>query len=72
MLDFVVHFVVLLHYSSGNKSEYFECSTGVLVHKSHVANYSVKDNLVNFNETPGCDLLYLCWNFELQRNCALS
>ena len=30
------------------------------MHKSHVANYSVKDNLDNFDETSGCDLLYLC------------
>ena len=27
---------------SGNKPEYFEYLTGVLVHKSRVANYSVK------------------------------
>ena len=58
---------------SGNNLEYFEYLTGVLVHKSCVANYFIKrDNLANFDETPGCDLLYLYWNLKLQRDCALS
>ena len=37
----------------------FEYLTGVLVHKSRVANYSVKRIiLITFNRTPGCDLMY--------------
>ena len=37
----IVNFVVL-HCIVWNKPEYFEYLTGVLVHKSRVANYSVK------------------------------
>ena len=46
----------------------FDYLIGVLVHKSHVENYSVTRIILIFsNETPGCDLMYFILEFCVKR-----